>query len=87
MTMNKQSPMKLLVLMQESYEGPVPMLCDEHGRVLPGQTATRLEAEVDKPPKFTVTFVVDGENVKTAQHALFDAVERFAEAMAKARGK
>jgi len=73
--------------MKNSVEGPVPLLCDEHGRVFPGQTATKLEAEVDKAPMFTVTFVVDGESVRTAQHALADAVERFAEALEKARCK
>jgi hypothetical protein len=82
--MNKQSPMKLLVLMKESHDGLVPMLCDEHGGVLPMQTATKLEAEVDKPAKFTVTFLVDGKDVRTAHHALFDAIERLAEAFAKA---
>ncbi|MGY0794251.1 hypothetical protein ACW7BJ_33305 [Azospirillum argentinense] len=44
----------------------VLMLCDEHGRALPNQTAVTYSAHADPGHlvgTVTVTFTVDGENV------------------------
>jgi len=40
------------------------MLCDETGEPLPNQVAVSLEQTVGEPSTITVTFRIDGDNIK-----------------------
>lgn len=57
--------------------GPVHVLCDREGNVVPGQRNTALASGVDELTTFTVTFNVEGEDisldVSTTHQAEMDA--------------
>jgi len=44
--------------------GKAAVLCDAEGNIFPGQSRCALECEVGSPTVFTVSFEVDGKQIK-----------------------
>lgn len=47
--------------------GRIHMLADEHGETIKGQTALSLNHHVDDLSTVTVTFLIDGQNIKVGR--------------------
>jgi hypothetical protein len=44
--------------------GKAPVICDDSGKILPGQFRTVIESEVGTVPLITVTFEIDGKTIR-----------------------
>lgn len=51
------------------------MLTDENGHPLPGQRSVKVKQHWQKPTKITVTFVVDGTEVRVTQESVIPGDE------------
>lgn len=57
--------MKLQVkVIPSAGNGPVLMLCDEHGEPLPNQERVELYNSINDVPKVSVTFIIDDSKVR-----------------------
>lgn len=56
--------LKVKILKTAAVTGRSVVLCDEDGRMLPGQQRTVLNCPHDDIPRITVEFVVDGDSVQ-----------------------
>lgn len=57
--------MKLTIRSYRDMHGnDLPVLCDEEGNMLPGQTKVALEHKANDVPKVTVEFMLDGDSIK-----------------------
>ncbi len=62
--------------------GGAMVLADQDGRPLPGQQATTLDSAVDDVPRFTATFVVDGDQIQLGDGFALEPGGTLAEASA-----
>lgn len=60
---------KLTVRTLQTPTGPKVMLCDEQGAALPMQRETVLTCGIEQIDAITVTFAIDGKNVRLEAQA------------------
>lgn len=60
---------------EEGSSGGVYVLTDENGHPLPGQRSVKVKQHWQKPTKITVTFVVDGTEVRVTQESVIPGDE------------
>lgn len=60
---------KLIIRTLQTPTGPKVMLCDERGAPLPMQRETIVNCGIDQVDSISVTFAIDGEEVRLEAQA------------------